>query len=118
MSANREDLDAQDGRWWKFDRYVVNDGAIQPAPDAQLQRFDPWSMHRKNGGKHRTVPTHYESLLTLSRRLTFTPGTNSAYLPTEESIDLVKDWCSEFGLLGILPVQTEMITLPPGWLKG
>jgi hypothetical protein len=52
--------------------------------------------------------------LELARRMKFRPNPRSRYVPTPETEHMILEWVRQWGLLGILPVRYEIITLPPG----
>ncbi len=130
-------LDNQDGHWWKFAQYTIeaqprprqggsfaaatlpgrHAPSIQPAPDSELRRYDPWEPYRHTQGKRRTVAPPYRAFLELARNLSFVPRPNSpSFVPTQESEAAILGWCQEFGLLGILPARADAITLEPTWM--
>jgi hypothetical protein len=105
------DLDAQDGRWWKFEDYTVSGRFIVPGEGVRLLRYDPWEGYTSTEGQRRTVRPPYQSLLDLARRMKFRPN-RSRYVPTPETEHMMLEWVRQWGLLGILPVRYEIITLP------
>lgn len=87
--------------WWKFDRYeVVEDTHIAPAEDAELIRYDPFEAHEERWG---------------GRRLEGKPP----YLKLAEvdpfEIDEILEWCTQHGLLGLLPHRTLAVYFWPVW---
>ncbi len=130
----KKDLEIQDGRWWRFSAYVIAEyrrptgsgfrarfepgptrPTIRPAPNAVLERFDPWTPHWSTAGKRRTVHPPYADLLELARNLTFVPN-HTSFTPTAESANAILEWCAKYGLLGILPARVEVITLQAFWV--
>lgn len=91
------------GRWWKFDRYVIEKGAIQPAEGANLSAYDPWSDYEASRARGGGQEPPYQSLLTLLQQVRF--DANNSLTP--ESALLVCDWCSSHGLLGILTQEFD-----------
>ncbi len=65
-----EQIEANEGRWCRFYRYVVVDGYIRPAKGANLEYFDLWRDHR--GGRGAWKPP-YGALLDLVQHLEFHP---------------------------------------------
>jgi hypothetical protein len=119
-------FDIYAGKWWRYDRYEIRDGFIQPAKGAVLIPYDPWEKYRMasvsaptaegNLPKRRTQTPPYVSLLKLLDDVKLKIGTkDNPYLLTPESESFIADWCSENGLLGLLPHQTHSITLSTQW---
>jgi hypothetical protein len=107
----RKALDSAAGEWWRFDRYEIKDGAIQPAPGAHLEWYDPWLPFRETK-KYKDVPSPYQGLLQLAANLEFTsPGRLSRLAHSSEAA--VLDWCQKNGPLGILLARWESLTLAP-----
>lgn len=95
------------GKWWRFSQYEIRDGAIQPAEGATLGEYDPWAEYevsRQKGSGSAEPP--YQSLARLVQQASFT--VDGTLRPESEAA--VLDWCSRYGLLGIVPQQYE--TLP------
>ena len=97
------------GGWCRFSRYEIRDGAIRPARNADLSWYDPWEIYRISE-KDKGTPPPYQSLLALvwslgavfveaESRWRFDCGAESLDLSEQNEI---LDWCSRFGLLGIL----------------
>lgn len=87
--------------WWRFDEYEVVDGThIAPAEGAELERYDPVEEHRQlwEGRSQDDEPAYVK----LARVDPY-------------SIDAILNWCSQFGLLGILPHRTLEIHFWPRW---
>jgi len=110
--------------WWRFARYEVRSGFILPAPDAKLEKYDPWEQYWRSVQDPR-VPAPYASLLALSAQLgERKPGRSTVnewrggicFMPWAEEDDKhVTDWCSVNGLLGLLPGRARRMTLAPRW---
>jgi hypothetical protein len=114
------------GGWWRFSKYELRDGYIRPAPKAQLEIYDPWAAYQSSWEydpesatpyiEQRTSAPPYQSLLALLQEFRF----DALGKPDLESAEKLLAWCSEHGLLGLLPQRTQMVTLavrwyPPGW---
>lgn len=100
------------GTWWRFDRYEVRNGYIQPARGATLQPYDPLELERAHrGGK--TDPPHL-SLFNLLAETNLIMGPEGPELSAEGK-SLICNWCAEYGLLGVLPHRVQMVTLPAKW---
>src|SRR5262249_42119256 len=80
--------------------------------------WNPWDLYRAINPKSRTIEPPYVALLNLSRCLQFRPSPNGvgSYAPSQESLKLIREWCSQYGLLGVLPSFYRRITLPAQWL--
>jgi hypothetical protein len=109
------------GAWWRFSKYEVRDGVIFPADGATCERYDPWDLFNRaragdqqsSQGKRIAEPP-YQQLFSLIRQ---TPGPAWAGGGIGYDVEAIVDWCSRFGLLGILPHRAYAITLPARWTK-
>jgi hypothetical protein len=98
--------------WWRFDRYEIKDGCIQPAAAAQICRYNPADGFTTNRPNH--VQPAYQSLVKLVGRIKFHPGPRRfPRCLTEDSQAEILDWCNQYGLLGVLLSHWEAITLAP-----
>lgn len=98
------------GQWWRFSRYEIRDGIIQPQEEAELEEYDPWAEYEDSrawGEKSTAPPTPYLALASLVHMVRFDVRHNL----TPESEEAVLNWCSKYGLLGILPHYLQR--LPP-----
>lgn len=94
------------GYWWRFNQYEIVSGVIRPTRDARLEEYDPWKQYlktRTRGGE--TLPAYAE----------FVNLRNSLSRGIPEAEAAVLDWCSRYGLPGMLPHQIRSITLAPRW---
>src|SRR4051812_21030165 len=91
--------------WWRFGRYEVRDGYIRPAPQAQLDEYDPWAEYHAARRGRQEKPAPYQSLLSLLDEIT------AAISPRDER--RIADWCNQYGLLGVLPHQVQLVSLAP-----
>ncbi len=108
------------GGWWRFTKYALDASSLEricPARQSVLRRYDPWREFR-------------ESRDALSPRLS---GKRTSEPPYQALFDLIEidnenkrvtlnhqktmEWCSRYGLLGLLPHQALLIWLPPRWAK-
>ena len=87
------------GYWWRFSAYEMRDMVIGPADGAKLEQYDPWRN-----------PKAYQSLLDLARAPRRFP-------PSAGAERQILDWVTEYGLLGVLPHELLLMTLPPQWLS-
>ena len=127
----------QAGYWWRFARYEIRDGVIRPVKGATCEQYDPWALfeaardgfQRPRQGKRMMEPP-YQELFALWQRIEDRyalpqwagagPEFNRRRISdggTSMDFDaqMVTDWCSRFGLLGILPQCASSITLPARW---
>jgi len=81
--------------WYHYDRYEVRDGWIRPERGAKLLQYEPWSLYAQPSGK-RSIKQPYHALLDLAAHL---------------NADAIASWCSQNGLLGIVPHAAEMVVL-------
>jgi hypothetical protein len=109
--------------WWRFSRYEIKDGYIRPALDAELVSYDPWVDYRDSWvfdpdsatplqEKRKNKPP-YISLLNLLDEIRFSPLGGL----TPESANQILEWCSEYGLLGMLSQRVQMASLAPRWMS-
>jgi hypothetical protein len=98
------------GAWWRFSSYTLKNGNIRPTPKAKLECFDPWQVKLSFAPPDEPL---YQSLLFLGRSLRFTISDEL----DAKSTDRVLSWCSECGLLGILPHYTTHVSLAPRWRR-
>jgi hypothetical protein len=106
-------LQATEGAWFRFDRYELREGCIKPAVGATLERYRPFEQYGAPTGKT-SKRQSYHALLELIRPLDSEALANprfSLYKWVEENELQVLTWCSENGLLGVLPHRTEMVIL-------
>ena len=113
----REPLTMNLGRWARFDRYLVRDGYIRPAPDARYETFDPWADYEQSRRRSGAQVPPYGGLLSLVQGLNPEPRSGPGPLETlsPDDAERVTDWCSRHGLLGVLLQRAQMVTLPPRW---
>lgn len=114
------------GRWWRFDRYRIRDGLIEPAPRARLVEYDPWDSFRElRSSRGIKQPRHldgtggtdeaggeglppYQSLIKLMREIRKAPASRD---------ELVTTWCGKHGLLGSLPHRLQRVVFEPRWKR-
>src|ERR1700687_2656608 len=102
------------GNWWKFDRYELSGGMIRPARGAKLSRYDPWDDQDPAAPLQQDRVPAYRSLLDIVNRLRYlespSPQNRFGRLHPRSEEELL-DWCSRYGLLGLLPHDAVSITL-------
>lgn len=106
--------------WWKFSEYETRNGYLQPRADATLIEFDPWSAWRKStdiGGGSRLRKLAISPLAEISYELGYSvPMVRERRPPIQSrAIDAILRWVTDFGLLGILLHQADMVRLAPRW---
>ena len=109
--------------WWRFSSYELKDGYIRPATGAKLELYDPWKPYRESWEhdpdsatpfpEKRLQGPPYLSLLALADEVSIAPDRSSL---DKKGADRLLKWCSEFGLLGILPQRVHRVALAPRWL--
>jgi len=97
-------------QWIRFSKYELRDGYIAPAESAARSTYAPFDEHAKLRSETNRLngePTAYERLLDIAERSPFKDYHLSRKKRppvdvSQEVIDLVLQWCSDFGLLGIM----------------
>jgi hypothetical protein len=101
------------GTWWKFDRYCIEGGYIQPAPDADLSVYDPWQDYDKTWSRrgaredglskkaNASIAPSYQAFLELFRDV-----------KRQGAETRIIQWCSQNGLLGLLHQSALEVCLP------
>ena len=110
----RERQDPIGQTWWRFSRYELREGYIQPAPDATLIESSPWDTYwagRRAEEKGQQPP--YQSLSALVDSFHGALDTEGSFVPTAKAIDALLDWCQQYGLLGLLLHEAQMAFFPP-----
>ena len=80
---------------------------ICPAEGASHETYDPWLPRV---AEH----TPYTGLLRLANEIPIAADTDSKQL-TPETKQAILDWCTSYGLLGLVPHRTESIALAARW---
>lgn len=87
--------------WWRFEEYEAIEGThIAPAEGAELIRYDPFEDHEE---------------LWMGRSQDDEPPYVKLARVNPQKVDEIVEWCTEFGLLGILPHRTLEVDLWPEW---
>lgn len=107
--ASKKMPDSLKETWVRFSSYEVRNGFIRPSADATLVSYDPWEEYDawKNGSAAGHQPP-YQSLFALVNRVRSNVARDQR---------AIADWCSQFGLLGILPLSAESVSLAPYWIE-
>ncbi len=100
----QKDWIAGRGGWWRFGRYEMSGGYIRPARDARLDGYDPWSLYRGTRQRGYEWVPPYGDFVNLRSELSKADWEKR-----------VLDWCSRYGLPGVLLHQTLAVTLAPRW---
>jgi hypothetical protein len=125
-------------KWARYDRYEIRHGCIRPTLGASLHWFDPWSDYEIEGRRKRAQPP-YQSLFVLLDELELPEQIASMvsvepfvkhYWSREEASGLAESlrlsqvqkrailaWCSQWGLLGILPNETLAARFAARWQR-
>ena len=100
VSEREKYVEAGASRWWRFDRYQIQDGFIRPAANASLSEFDPWLAHSTHEGYVHQPP--YLQLAELVRQVPSDRALRGSDIESDELRSGVLSWCQRYGLLGIL----------------
>lgn len=93
--------------WTRFRRYEIRDGVIRPVRGAALERYDPWRQYRDLSFQGLKERPPYEALFKAVQELT--SGRRS------KGEKLICEWCSQYGLLGILLQDVTRVDLAWRW---
>lgn len=96
------------GRWWRFDKYEIRGGALRPAPGALLTAYDPWMLYLRSRTRGDETLPPYAEFVNLRQSLS---------LGIKDSEAAILDWCSRYGLPGLLLHETRSVTLAPRWVS-
>src|SRR5258708_24423934 len=113
---------ANEGWWWRFERYELQGEWICPKNTKKVELFDPWVQftslrgHRARQGHRPDSPGSlqppYMELVRLVKGLAFDP--EKPRYPdklTPASQQAILNWCERHGPLGVLLSRWESITL-------
>lgn len=107
-----QEQDVAAGVWWRFSKYILDNGMIRAAPGADLIKCDPWADFRQaHAGIHgapegkRQMDPPYKSLINLVERSRVSEPHESEIL----------QWCAGHGLLGLLPHRALSATMVARW---
>jgi hypothetical protein len=120
------------GSWWRFSRYELRGNSIVPAENASIECYDPWDTYLSS--RRQGTPAPYQQLLGLTAMRGVVFDQSSSEWAVEERYrdrgetawdDFltpstereILSWCSQFGLLGILPHKASRIELPRRFLR-
>jgi hypothetical protein len=112
-----------EGLRWKFSFYQIRDGYIIPSPMATLEWYDPWDNYQRGKQQKGNQPP-YQSLFALlesferSRPLRAHNWMDSPKELPQDGPQRILDWCSKFGLLGLLPHNLRRIQQTPRFVAG
>lgn len=101
--------------WARFDHYVVHDGYVCPDSGAKVEIYELCDRNPVGQIQARKTEPTYCSLLNLAQKIELKPRPGPGPLLTfsENCENRVMEWCSQFGLLGVLPHAVHMVTLAP-----
>ena len=113
MRRHRGRLAANDFGWWRFNQYGIENGVIRPSENGILTWYDPWIDFQQIRSQPSGQPA-YAGLVRLVRTLDADPAMNGRMRNlSPESKAAIQDWCSHYGLLGVLLTRWESVTLSP-----
>lgn len=112
------------GKWWRFDQYEISGAStIKPTENARMEQYDPFAIYGASK-RDKETPPPYQTLLALLTSLgafydeaagnwKLEKGVgNDVPRLTKRDEDAIIEWCSRFGLLGILPQIVTTIEIP------
>jgi hypothetical protein len=128
--------------WARYDSYEIREGHrdpegyIRPAPGAKLHWFDPWLDYEAARQTTRSQPP-YQSLLALADKLGLaelgmdvltleayvylgesqTSASRQVFPLSQTQKHSILEWCSRWGLLGILPNDFLAAKCAPRWKR-
>jgi hypothetical protein len=127
---NRDESRLLPAAWWHFERYVVSDGVIRPAPGARGERYDPWEAFQEGRrgrprvrltsrpdlaaptSPRRRVELPYQLLMSIAHEYSWAPARRGRGRPRQTEEQLLA-WCGKNGLLGLLHHQLLAARIPP-----
>lgn len=101
--------------WFRFDRYVVADGFIRPAPGAKLVTYRPWEKYQTVRREAVEDPVAYHGLMNFLATVTAAPRSSRRSIGgTKYTFDeqKLRTWVSRNGLLGIAHSQLTLSSAP------
>ena len=115
-----------EGQWVRWSRYALARGVLAPAAGARRTAYDPWKTFRANLGQYRGVEQPYLALLELRRELEELKAATGVRPtaphgrtldgpmvdPPTAADECIITYCRKHGLLGLVPVLMNRITLP------
>ena len=105
MPESSELFDVAAGNWWRWERYELQDGYIRPAKGQNtLIHYNPWEEWREGRAGGQAGDSPYLSLVALIEQ---------ARPPAPEGEQKLLEWCTSYGLLGTLLLQTHRAALQP-----
>lgn len=101
--------------WWRYTAYEVRAGFIRPCRGATIQEYDPWELFNEARYARGRRQTPYHTLINLVKRAAQWKNGEYDFRPDRRWEQEVGDWCSRYGLLGLLLAATRSLTLAPRW---
>jgi len=103
------------GKYFKCSNYEVRNHLVGPVPGATVLEYDLWTPYAKAKAVGWTIPVPYIAALELAKKVRRNPPIwakdgNGLVMQSEQATTLV-DFCSNWGLLGVLPSQASEICL-------
>ena len=87
------------GEWCRANTYEFKDGAIVPASGAKIRIYDPWAASRERADAGGITIPIYQELIDVAGEV----ATANFRSLRPQDFDGILDWCSRYGLLGLLP---------------
>lgn len=103
------------GKWWRHESYEIRAGYIVPSDDAECCAYDPWELHHVARTPGTDLRSPAAQLLRIAGKLNFEQRAQSGGGTTFviEGEEELLDFCSRYGLLGILPHEAVSVTPAP-----
>lgn len=114
------------GGWWRFNAYEIRSGTIRPRRGATLEEYDPWELRtegrqerqkRQKRRKRGRREAPYQTLISLVRKAARCENGVWCFNRSRSWERELLEWCSHYGLLGLLPQATQSVRLAPRWGK-
>src|ERR1700674_1303244 len=113
----RTKINLSEGQWLRFSRYELRDGTVRPESGSTPTAYDPWARYteafRDSDAKTKTTP--YLALLEAVADLSVDDRGRLAHPLRLTEVEASRDWCRQYGLLGVLLQRTLYVTLAPRW---
>ena len=107
------------GTWWRAASYEVREGRVTPTKGAAITEFNPWAEYKPviqktvtNQDDKSSAPRPYLRLVDLIESLRSIDPEGDTLALDGESKERICEWCSENGLLGLLPHEVREAVVP------
>jgi hypothetical protein len=119
------DSSVAQGKWWRFSQYEIADGMIRPARNANLEAYNPWQAWRDvvaKSGTNKRNELCVSSLVNVVQTLGYHSINPQDHADpknlSRDQEEVLLQWVSENGLLGLLPHRVEYVRLAARWRMG